>query len=151
VSLLASSLYPTSSVWCGIIGGQLIVPYIFRVVWHHWWSAHCTLYLPASSDRLYLRHELPTYFCKHNASYNTSMTEHPLISGRTSGSMWISNSKINWIGRDGVLNLPPRSPNLSPLHYLVWDYMKAMLQAHKVNTKTAELLQWILSAARNSQ
>ena len=43
---------------------------------------------------------------------------------------------------------PPRSPDLNPLHYHVWGYMKAMVYAHKVNT-TEELLQRILSAARS--
>ena len=43
---------------------------------------------------------------------------------------------------------PPRSPNLNPLDYHVWGYMKAMVYAHKVNT-TEELLQRILSDARS--
>jgi hypothetical protein len=45
-------------------------------------------------------------------------------------------------------NWPPQSPDLDPLDYHVWDYMKAMLYAHKVNT-IEELLQRILSAARS--
>jgi len=45
-------------------------------------------------------------------------------------------------------NWPPRSPDLNPLDYDVWGYMKAMVYARKVNT-TEELLQRIFSVARS--
>jgi len=53
-----------------------------------------------------------------------------------------------WIGRGGAQNWPPRSPDLKPLDYHVWSYMKAMVYAHKVNTRE-ELLLRILDAARS--
>jgi len=53
-----------------------------------------------------------------------------------------------WIGRGGARNWPPRSPDLNPLDYHVWVYMKALVYAHKMNTRE-ELLQRILSAARS--
>ena len=37
-----------------------------------------------------------------------------------------------WIGRGGAENWPPRSPDLNPLDYHVWGYMKAMVYAHNV-------------------
>jgi hypothetical protein len=52
------------------------------------------------------------------------------------------------IGHVGAQNWPPRSPDLNPLDFLVWGYMKAMLYAHKVNTRE-ELLQRILSTAKS--
>ena len=52
-----------------------------------------------------------------------------------------------WIDRDGAQNWPPRSPDLNPLDYHVFGYMKAMVYAHKVNSRE-ELLQGILSATR---
>ena len=51
------------------------------------------------------------------------------------------------IGRGGTRNWPPWSPDLNPLDYHVWGYMKAMVYAQKVNT--GELLQRILSATRS--
>jgi len=45
-----------------------------------------------------------------------------------------------WIGHGGAQNWPPRSPDPNPLDYHVLGYMKAMVYAHKVNTR-AELLQ----------
>jgi len=53
-----------------------------------------------------------------------------------------------WIGHGGAQNWPPRSPDLNPLDYHVWGYMKDVVYAHKVNTRE-ELLQRILSAARS--
>jgi len=57
------------------------------------------------------------------------------------------NTRI-WIGRDGAQNWPPQPPDLNPLDYCVWGYMKAMVYAHKVNARE-EQLQRILSAARS--
>jgi hypothetical protein len=53
-----------------------------------------------------------------------------------------------WIGRGSTQNWPPRSPDLNPLDYHMWGYMKAMVCAHELNTRE-ELLQRILSAARS--
>jgi len=55
---------------------------------------------------------------------------------------------LRWIGRGGAQNWPPRSPDLDPSDYHVWGYKKAMVCAHKLNTRE-ELLLRILSAARN--
>jgi len=54
-----------------------------------------------------------------------------------------------WTGRGGAQNWPPRSPNLNPLDYHVCCYMKAMMYAHKVNTRE-ELLQRAVSATRST-
>jgi hypothetical protein len=45
-----------------------------------------------------------------------------------------------WIGCGGAQSWPPQSPDLNPLDYHVWGYMKAMVYAHKMN-KREELLQ----------
>jgi hypothetical protein len=53
---------------------------------------------------------------------------------------------MNWSWR--LQNWPPWSPVLNPLDYHVRGYMKAMVCAHKVNTRE-ELHQRILSTARS--
>ena len=53
-----------------------------------------------------------------------------------------------WIGRGGAKNWSPWSPDLNPLDYHVWGYMKAVVYAHKVNTRE-ETLQRIFSSARS--
>jgi hypothetical protein len=54
-----------------------------------------------------------------------------------------------WIGRGGTRNWPPWSPDLNPLDYHVWGYMKAMVYAQKLNTRE-ELLQRLLALQETS-
>jgi len=51
-----------------------------------------------------------------------------------------------WIGRGGPQNWPARSPDLSPLDYCVWGWMKELVYSVKVVTRNA-LLGRILDAA----
>ena len=53
-----------------------------------------------------------------------------------------------WTGHGGAQNWPPWSPDLNPLDYHVWGYMKAMVYEHKANMRE-ELHQQILSTARS--
>ena len=58
-----------------------------------------------------------------------------------------------WIGRGCPHNWPARSPDLSPLDYCVWGWMKELIYSVMVVTQD-ELLGHILDAAdciRNSQ
>ena len=58
-----------------------------------------------------------------------------------------------WIGRGSPRNWPARSPDLSPLDYCVWGWLKELVYSVKVATRD-ELLSRILDAAdhiRNSQ
>jgi len=51
-----------------------------------------------------------------------------------------------WIGRGGPHNWPARSPDLSPLDYCIWGWMKELVYSVKVVTRD-ELLGRILDAA----
>ena len=53
-----------------------------------------------------------------------------------------------WIRHGGAENWPAWSPDLNPLDYHVWSYMKTTVYAQKVNTRE-EMLQRILTAARS--
>ena len=58
-----------------------------------------------------------------------------------------------WIRRGGPHNWPARSPDLSPLDYCVWGWMKELVYSVKVGTHDA-LLGRILDVAnriKNSQ
>jgi len=37
-----------------------------------------------------------------------------------------------WIGRDGQIPLPPRSPDLSPLDFFLWGYIKNIVYTEKI-------------------
>jgi len=37
-----------------------------------------------------------------------------------------------WIGRGGPISWPPRSPDLSPLDFFLWGYIKNIVYAEKI-------------------
>ena len=39
-----------------------------------------------------------------------------------------------WIGRGSTINWPPRSPDLTPLDFCLWGFMKSELYKKKVDT-----------------
>ena len=43
--------------------------------------------------------------------------------------------KNQWIGRGGPIEWPPRSPDLNPLDFFLWGYIKALV--HKKTTENA--------------
>ena len=49
-----------------------------------------------------------------------------------------------WTSRGGDENWPPQSPDLNPLDYHVWSYMKAMVYACGVHTSCHNLSDWIV-------
>ena len=50
-----------------------------------------------------------------------------------------------WIGRDGPISWPPRSPDITPLDFFLWGYVKDIVYRTKVRDIT-ELKQGISNA-----
>ncbi|PNF36795.1 hypothetical protein B7P43_G09632 [Cryptotermes secundus] len=42
-----------------------------------------------------------------------------------------------WLGRDGSVVWPPRSPDLTPLEYYLWGHMKTLVYETKVDSQEA--------------
>lgn len=60
---------------------------------------------------------------------------------------WLDNNfPGRWIGRNGPIAWPPRSPDLTPLDFYLWGFMKAQVYAVAIDTKE-QLLQRIEDAA----
>ena len=51
-----------------------------------------------------------------------------------------------WIGRGGHVQWPPRSPDLTPLDFCLWGWMKSEVYKEKVNTRD-ELVARIMNSA----
>jgi len=51
-----------------------------------------------------------------------------------------------WIGRGGHVQWPPRSPDLTPLDFCLWGWMKSEVYEEKVNTRD-ELVARITNSA----
>jgi hypothetical protein len=127
------------------------------VVWSHWWPTHWSVHFTASSDRWYLgqllQKKLPALLEKVPLTTRSQTCYHYDVALPDFSQVvrqYVNHRFPNrWIGRGGAQNWPPKSPDLNPLDYHVWGYLKAILYAHKVNARK-ELLQRILSAAKTS-
>ena len=42
-----------------------------------------------------------------------------------------------WLGRDGPVAWPPRSPDLTPLDYYLWGHRKTLMYETKVDSRAA--------------
>lgn len=55
---------------------------------------------------------------------------------RTAGASqaWLhAHFRNHYFGRGGIINWPPRSPDLNPLDYFVWAHVKANVYQYPVN------------------
>jgi len=128
------------NVWFGDIGDHLIGPYIFpQRLTGDIYANFLQDELPALLENVPLQTRRQMYYQHDVAPPHFSQVVRQYL---------YRNFPNRWIGHGGTQNWPPRSPVLNPLDYHVWGYMKAMVYAHKVNTRE-ELLQRILSTARS--
>ena len=128
------------NVLCGVIGEQLISPYIFlQRLTDDIYANFLQVYLPALLENVRLQTRRQMLYQHDGAPPHPSQFIRQYLNHKF---------PTRWIGRGGTQNWPPRSPDLNPLDYHMWGYMKAMVYEHKVNTRE-ELLQRILSAARS--
>lgn len=125
------------NLWCGIIGDQLIGPFVFEnrltgLVYKDFLENQLPVLL--EDVPLERRHQMIFHHDGAPAHYLQNVREHLQISflGR-------------WIGRGGPINWPPRSPDLNPLDYFLWGHLKQIVYAEPVNSKE-ELLNRILNA-----
>jgi len=127
-------------VWLGVIGDQLTGPYIFpqRPIGDIY-ANFLQDELPAILDNISLQIRRQIYYQHDGVQPHFSQVVRQYLDHKFPNQ---------WIGRGGAQIWPPRSPDLNPLDYYVWGYMKTMVYAQKVNTRE-ELLQQILSVARS--
>lgn len=53
-----------------------------------------------------------------------------------------------WIGRDGPIAWPPRSPDLNPLDFFLWGFLKDLMYSHAI-APNVQVLRQRLHEARN--
>lgn len=116
VRLIDYQRYWSLNVWAGIVGSHIIGPYFFD---------------NRLSGEIYvnfLRNDLPQLLQQINENDRENLwfqhdgaPPHYHINVREYLNQW----KINkWIGRGGPIAWPPRSPDLTPLDYFLWGYVK---------------------------
>lgn len=128
----------SANVWAGIIGNQLIGPFILPQV------LNSQLY----SD--FLENTLPDLLEDIPLATRSAMyLQHDGAPAHTAN---IVRAKLNehyperWIGRGGPIPWPARSPDLNPLDFFLWGMMKDDVYSQPINTRE-ELVTRIGTAA----
>ena len=131
--------------WRAVVDDQLTGPSTWKVVLQERrTSDFCRRNCPEFLEDVPLNKRGRIYYQHDGAPPHSSREVRNFLNYRFPG---------RWIGRGGPHNWPARSPELSPLDYCVWGWMKELVYSVKVVTRDA-LLGRILDAAdriRNSQ
>lgn len=126
------------NVWCGVVCDQLLGPFIFPGNLNGQMYGNFLLQeLPQLLDdvpletrrQMYIQHDgAPAHFHRVVTAHLNQQFPH------------------RWIGRGGPINWPARSPDLTPLDYCIWGWMKDIVYQVRVQTRD-ELIQRIFDAA----
>lgn len=104
------------NVWAGILGGRLIGPHFFEN------NLNAQIYLN------FLQNELPTYLQDVPLQERRDIWFHQ--DGAAPHNARIISDYLNavfrnqWIANAGPIRWPARSPDLNPLDYFLWGYLK---------------------------
>jgi len=131
------------NVWCAVLDDQLIGPFFLEGT-REAYLRFLQEELPRLLEDVPVNKRSRMYFQHGGAPPHSSREIRHFLNYRFAG---------RWIGRGGPHHWPARSPDLSPLDYCVWGWMKELVYSEKVVTREA-LLGRILDAAdhiRNSQ
>lgn len=107
------------NVWIGILGGRLIGPHFFET------NLNSVMYLD------FLRNDLPTYLEEVRLQDRRNIWFHQ--DGAPPHNANIVSDYLNtmfgnqWIGNSGPLRWPARSPDLNPLDFFLWGYLKTLV------------------------
>lgn len=115
------------NVWCGVIDNQLIGPVVLpnRLTGAMYADFLENVFPPLLDDvplatrmRMFFQHDgAPAHVTRQVTQYlNTIFPDR-------------------WIGRSGPVQWPPRSPDLTPLDYCLWGWMKTEVYNIQVNTR----------------
>lgn len=106
----------STNVWCGIVGDQLVGPYFFQGS------------LTGARYREFLKDILPQLL--QNVPLNVRLVLVLQQDGAPCHNARIATNHLNrkynqrWIGTNGPIKWPPRSPDLTPLDFFLWGYLK---------------------------
>lgn len=125
--------------WTGIINGQIVGPYELPPI------------MNADNYLLFLRENLPALLADDNLQIpeqmwyqNDGCPAHYALRVRQHLD---EEYPGRWIGRLGPILWPPRSPDLNPLDFFYWGYLKETVYKNPIRT-IEELRQRIAEAAQ---
>lgn len=113
-------------VWAGVIGENIIGPYFIEE------NVNTEVYLELLGDSILPRLQ------ELNYNPETIIYQHDGAPAHRSRDAvdWLNDNIPQWIGFNGEIKWPPRSPDLTPLDFFVWPYIK-----HKVYQMAPETME----------
>lgn len=118
------------SVWCGIFDGRIIGPVFFDK------TLTTNLYVSEI-----LEGQVDEFICSIPlAQLRRIWFQHdgaPAHSSSRSRDWLRAAFKEQWIGRHGPVPWPPRSPDMTPLDFFLWGYIKDRVYARETTTPDA--------------
>ena len=125
------------NIWAGIVGDHLIGPHLLPER------------LTGPNYLEFLQDQLPTLLEEVPVATRRSMwfmhDGAPAHFARTVREHLDSQFTNKWIGRNGPMNWPARSPDLNPLDFFLWGYVKSLVYETPVHNEE-ELLARIEAA-----
>lgn len=126
------------NVWCGLLYNRLIGPFILPG------RLNAEFYLHFLQEELpQLLEDVPLHLRRHLYFQHDGAPPH---FSRAVSTHLNQQFPGQWIGRGGPHSWPPRSPDLSPLDYCLWGWMKDNVYKKKVNSRE-ELVARIMDTA----
>jgi hypothetical protein len=133
------------NVWAGIINGHLLGPHIMPR------RLNGVEYLNFLDNVSYeLLEDLPLAVRERIWYLHDGAPCHYALIVRE----WLNNNfPERWIGRNGPVAWPPRSPDLNPCDFFLWGYIKSLVYATQINTieKLRERVENAATVIRNNR
>lgn len=122
--------YPQKlNVWAGLIGNRIIGPFFFNGnLTAEMYLDFLQNYLIPSLAEIFPNHENPNLPSQRIWFQQDGAPPHYAGNVRH----YLENTFPNrWIGRRGAIEWPARSPDLTPIDYFLWGYLKSKVYATK--------------------
>lgn len=134
-----SQYYKKVNVWCGVMYGKIIGPYFFNanVNQHTYLDMLQNFLMPAVTDEPNFQ---SVYFQQDGCPAHSTLLVRNYL------QEYFGN---RWIGRYGPVNWPARSPDLSPLDFFLWGYVKQRVYNSNLDNNI-EILKQKITEAVNS-
>ena len=128
--ILQTPLHPEKcTVWCGLHAGGIIGPYFFKNEAGARVTVNGDRYRTMINDFLFENMDDidpdEMWFQQDGATCHTSTATIDLLKSKFGDKL---------ISRNGTVNWPPRSCDLTPLDYFLWGYVKSLVYADKPAT-----------------
>lgn len=114
------------NVWCGVVDGQVVGPYFFNgTVTGQNYLEFLTNQLPVLIENVNLVTRQRMWFQQDGAPPHFARVVRDHLN---------TAFESRWIGRGGYIQWPPRSPDLTPLDFYLWGYVKDVVYKNRPTT-----------------